>query len=90
MDREHRTIRVTGRVQGVLFRKNTQRTAEGLGLTGFVTNNPDGSVTIEAEGDPARLDELIRWCHEGPRSAAVTHVEVESAGLKHYTDFRVV
>ena len=38
-------FRVTGRVQGVGFRAYVQRSGQQLGLTGWVKNNADGSVS---------------------------------------------
>ena len=38
-------FRVLGKVQGVFFRKNTQKTAKELGLNGWVRNEADGTVT---------------------------------------------
>jgi acylphosphatase len=46
----HYQITVSGKVQGVWFRKSTQDKARELGLRGFVRNQPDGSVYIEASG----------------------------------------
>lgn len=40
---------VTGRVQGVCFRKYTMAKAQQLGVVGFVKNEPDGTVTGECE-----------------------------------------
>lgn len=40
---------VTGRVQGVFFRKYTKNKAEELGLTGWCRNTPHGSVEGEYE-----------------------------------------
>lgn len=73
-----RSIRVTGRVQGVSFRAYVADEARRLGLTGFVRNDRDGSVLIEAEGESAALDRLVAWCHRGSPSARVTGVEVAS------------
>lgn len=53
----HRT-RFTGRVQGVGFRATTQAIASRLGLTGWVRNEPDGSVLMEAQGSAAVLPDL--------------------------------
>lgn len=86
---EHRVIRVSGRVQGVFFRQSTKQKAVELGVVGFVRNESDGTVTIEAEGDPAALDALIAWCHEGPTYATVERVDVEDGTLKHFTRFEV-
>ena len=56
---ERRHYRVTGRVQGVGFRYRAQYAAQSLGLTGWVLNREDGSVEMEAQGDPAALDKLL-------------------------------
>ncbi|MEO0512130.1 MAG: acylphosphatase [Planctomycetota bacterium] len=55
MNPEHDThirvsARYTGRVQGVGFRATATETARGYEVTGFVTNEPDGSVHLEAQG----------------------------------------
>ncbi len=70
-----RRFRVTGRVQGVFFRAETRRTARALGLRGFVRNEPDGSVVLEAAGNPAALERLAAWLHQGPPRARVDAVE---------------
>jgi acylphosphatase len=68
---------VTGRVQGVAYRASTVFEARGHGLTGWVRNLPDGSVELEAQGDEARVDELLAWCAHGPPAARVAGVHVE-------------
>jgi acylphosphatase len=70
-------ILITGLVQGVFFRREITDLARRLGILGWVRNLPDGRVEALAEGDKARLDELIRFCHVGPRGAVVRKVEVE-------------
>ena len=70
------TVRVTGRVQGVGFRWWARTRAQGLGLTGWVKNDPDErSVTLLAEGPADRLDELERLLRIGPSSARVEEVD---------------
>jgi acylphosphatase len=66
---------VRGAVQGVGFRWFTVRQAHQLGLTGWVANEPGGSVRVVAEGSPGAIEELIRLLHEGPAGARVTDVE---------------
>jgi acylphosphatase len=68
---------VRGEVQGVGFRWAVQREAGQLGLTGYAENLPDGSVRVEAEGDPDRLDRLERFLHQGPRWAEVESLDSE-------------
>ena len=68
---------VRGRVQGVYFRASAVNEAQTLGLSGWVMNCADGSVQAVAEGPREKLDRLIAWCHEGPRGARVTSVDVQ-------------
>ena len=68
---------VRGRVQGVGYRFSALREAARLGLTGWVRNEPDGSVLLEAQGGLERLDALLEWCRRGPAGARVTKVHVE-------------
>ena len=78
---------VHGRVQGVFYRAKTQKVAEGLGLTGWVKNCDDGSVEIHAEGNKAKLEELIKWCHRGPALASVSKIDLnwlEAEGLSAF------
>lgn len=87
---ERRIIRVFGHVQGVFFRQSARREALRLGLTGFARNEPDGSVTIDAQGAPAALDELVAWAHHGPAAARVDRVEVEPRDPTSHTGFRTL
>ena len=68
---------VKGEVQGVGFRWSVQRQAGELGLTGYAENLPDGSVRVEAEGDPDRLDQLESYLRQGPRWAEVESLDVQ-------------
>ncbi|MFQ5537307.1 MAG: acylphosphatase [Gemmatimonadota bacterium] len=74
-----RRYRVRGRVQGVGFRWWVQRTAQALGLSGWVRNMPDGSVRLEAAGAEEALDALEEALLQGPPLARVTAVEREAA-----------
>lgn len=67
-------IEVRGVVQGVGFRWFTRRVAAGLGLTGFVQNQSDGSVGCEAEGEPQQLASLLEQLRRGPAGARVDDV----------------
>ena len=56
---ERRRWHFTGTVQGVGFRYRAQYAAQMLDLTGWVANNWDGSVDLEAQGAPENLDRLV-------------------------------
>lgn len=84
------SARVTGRVQGVGFRHFTRTTAQQHGLTGWVRNEPDGSVRLEAEGPRTALESLHDAVHTGPRAARVESVDAEwKAATDEFSQFRV-
>ncbi|MCG6970437.1 MAG: acylphosphatase [Gammaproteobacteria bacterium] len=72
---------VSGKVQGVWFRGNTQNQAQQLGLTGYVHNLPDGRVEVLACGNAENLRILQDWLWQGPRLAEVTDVHCEPATI---------
>jgi acylphosphatase len=81
---------VRGHVQGVGFRYWVVRRAAGLGLSGWVANQPDGSVRCVAEGSGAALDELERLLNAGPAGSVVDHVQaVRMPGADAFTGFEV-
>lgn len=65
-----------GTVQGVGYRAACCNRAHELGLGGWVRNEADGSVEVEAEGSPQALGELRLWCEQGPAAAIVNSVTV--------------
>ena len=84
---QHITIIVSGKVQGVFFRAATKEKADELGVKGFVRNEPNGSVFIEAEAEETVLYKFVKWCNSGPPRAQVQHVEVipgDVAGLENF------
>jgi acylphosphatase len=87
---KHLNITVKGKVQGVFYRKATKAVADQLGVRGFVLNEPNGDVYIEAEADDTFLDMFIEWCNEGPQDAEVNAVESHESELKNYRNFEVV
>jgi acylphosphatase len=76
-------------VQGVFFRADAQRRASSLGLSGWVRNEPDGSVEAVFEGDPERVDSMVGWCRRGPAGAEVESVEAEDEQPQGELGFRV-
>jgi acylphosphatase len=67
---------ISGRVQGVAFRFETQYAAERIGVRGWVRNRPDGTVQALFEGERERVEEMLAWCRRGPALARVTAVDV--------------
>lgn len=84
---KHISIRISGIVQGVFFRASTKETADRLNIHGFVRNEPDGSVYVEAEGDEQQLRQFTEWCSRGPARANVEKIEITEGPLKNYSGF---
>jgi acylphosphatase len=82
-------VRVSGRVQGVAFRWEAQHAAEKLGVTGWVRNEPDGSVTAHVEGEPDAVNDMVVWLRTGPPAARVSNAAVRDAAPTGATSFEI-
>jgi acylphosphatase len=82
-------IIVHGRVQGVYFRASTKDKAISLGVMGWCKNLADGTVFIHAEGSEQALTELVAWCHQGPKLAAVKKVVTEKVDSEGFQRFEI-
>ena len=68
---------VRGAVQGVGFRYSAREEALRLGLSGFVRNDPDGTVVAEGEAARGDVERFTSWLAHGPEFARVDGVDVE-------------
>ena len=82
-------VTVRGRVQGVSFRAYAGQEADRLGVTGWIRNEPDGSVAGHFEGDPEAVGALLDWCRTGPRLARVEGVDVRESAPEGAARFDV-
>lgn len=67
---------ISGRVQGVFFRSETQDEAIKKNVTGWVRNLPDGRVEAVFEGEKENVENVIEFCKRGSPGARVTKVDV--------------
>lgn len=63
--RIRKRLQFFGQVQGVGFRFRAVNAARALGLTGWVANEWDGSVSMEVQGDPEEIEALIEKLKTG-------------------------
>ena len=49
-----------GQVQGVGFRATCRSLAMGYPVTGFVRNEPDGSVLLEVQGTASEVERFLK------------------------------
>ncbi len=82
--------RITGRVQGVFFRMETQKMANARGVFGWVKNLPDGRVEAVIEGAEQDVNAAIEWCRKGPPMSRVDQVALEEESYTgKYSSFDV-
>lgn len=74
-------IRISGLVQGVGFRYFAYRNAGDLGISGFVKNEYDGSLFIQACGDPEKLEQFCNRMEQGPSRSQVKEFLIIETGL---------
>jgi acylphosphatase len=90
-DKNRASLTVNGLVQGVFFRYRAQMEAKRLGLTGWVKNNDNGTVMSVVEGEKDRINEFIKWCHQGPDQAQVDEVAVAWQNFTgEFKDFNIL
>jgi len=80
-------IFISGRVQGVYFRSETQDMALSFGLTGWVKNIYDGRVEAVFEGEEKAVKEAVDWCKRGPRMAVVEKVDINWEKTKNDNNY---
>lgn len=85
-----RHVRVTGKVQGVAFRAWTKSFADSEGISGWVRNDPEGSVSALVCGPEDAVERLLTAMWEGPGSAAVQDVQVSDATEATQTGFDIL
>lgn len=89
--RKRLECQISGRVQMVMFRDFATREARSLGIKGTVKNNPDGTVSIIAEGDEVVLHAFLELLGKGPIFARVDKVTGElSEPLGGYKNFDIL
>ena len=84
-----RRYRLTGRVQGVGFRYFTYRSAQRLGVTGWVRNREDGDVEVHAEAKATTLKEFEAQLRTGPFFARVLGLEWNNVSPGPFLNFSI-
>ena len=83
-------MRLAGRVQGVGFRWTTAAEARRRSLMGWVRNLDSGGVEAVFEGPRAAVEDMLRWCTDGPPGAHVRDVHVAwDEPPEHFASFEI-
>ncbi len=84
-----KVFKIYGKVQNVGFRFYTHKKAKSYQIKGFVRNEIDGSVYIEAEGEKLNMQIFETWCRQGPTWARVLDFRSGENPIMNYTDFLI-
>ncbi len=80
-------LTIHGHVQGVGFRYFVMQKAISFNIKGFVKNQMNGIVYIEAEGEQEQLELFIQACQRGPSHAWVEKVDIQSCPVQDFESF---
>lgn len=78
---------ITGNVQGVGLRVFVVDNASKLGITGWVRNMADGTVEMEAQGNPDKLDQLFATIKKGNFIIKVDNIDYTEIDCVEETSF---
>lgn len=78
----------TGRVQGVGFRYTAKYLAQSLALTGWVRNEPDGTVTMEIQGREPMINKLLVGLNHG-QFISIEWIDTTEIPLEKESSFTV-
>ncbi|RBI75684.1 acylphosphatase [Roseovarius sp. TE539] len=82
--------RISGRVQGVSFRAWTEAEARARGLSGWVRNEADGTVSAHLAGPADKVSDMVEALHRGPAAARVEAVRTSPAKATAKGKFRII
>lgn len=80
---------IKGKVQGVFYRATAKKTADELGVKGWIKNTKDNNVEAIINGTEEQVQQFIEWCKKGSARAEVSDVIATSADAKSFDDFRI-
>ncbi len=80
---------VSGRVQGVFYRRFVQEQARKLGVTGVARNRRDRRVEVFAFGTEQQLQDLREALKQGSPESEVTGIYLHDTPVDELTDFSV-
>ena len=82
-------LRVTGRVNGVGYRHYVKKKANEYKIFGFVQNESEGSILIEAEGEHIDIETFLDCCYRGSVLSKIRDVKVYDLPFRGYVMFEI-
>ena len=82
MEKYRKQVWYEGRVQGVGFRYWTAEKAARLHVTGWVRNEPDGTVCCACRGEEEALEAFVKALRRGPPQGRVDKIDIQPLPTK--------
>lgn len=83
-------IILSGVVQGVGFRYFTLKLAQEYALTGWVRNNPNGTVEMIASGDEVQVQSFTQDVIMGNRYSRIDGVDIKALEKRKFDTFEII
>lgn len=80
---------VSGKVQGVYYRKFVSQNASKAGFVGFVKNLSDGTVQANVTCDESRIEEFKNILQNGSPYSSVDSIKMNIIDEVYTNDFRI-
>ena len=80
---------ISGRVQGVFYRRFAKRAADELSVVGWARNLADGQVEVHAFGTEEQLTAYLAELQKGPEAADVKDIVVKDIQAEDMHDFEI-
>jgi acylphosphatase len=80
---------ISGKVQGVFYRRETCNQANKLKIKGWAKNLADGRVEVMLCGEDKNVQEMCDWLWQGPERAEVSNVEIIEEPFQSFNEFEV-
>jgi acylphosphatase len=73
--------KISGKVQRVGYRRFVLEAAQEIGVSGYVRNEPDGSVTVFVQGEEGLVEQFLVRIREPPPPITIKSFEVKDSKL---------
>jgi acylphosphatase len=88
---KHINVSIIGDVQGVFFRRTVKHEANRQGISGFIRNEQDGTVYMEAEGPEETIGTFSVWLKGGAGEGAhaIKTIDIAEGSFKAFEGFEI-
>ncbi len=86
---KHYRFFISGRVQGVFYRKSVKESAQKHGFSGYVKNLTDGRVEAGVSLEEHRMGEFVEILQTGSIASEVTQIDSEEIHETHEGLFEI-